>query len=36
MIVKTYGSAINGIDIMTITVAVSIDRGGNYTVVEYF
>lgn len=33
MLVKTYGSAISGIDAMTVTVEVNIDKGVNYMVV---
>ena len=33
MLVKTYGSAIYGVDAITITVEVSIDQGVNFTLV---
>ena len=33
MLVKTYGSAISGIEAMTVTIEVDIEKGVNYTVV---
>ena len=33
MLVKTYGSAVIGVDAMTITVEVNLDRGMKYFLV---